>query len=202
MKRLSLNKTLPFAVFFLFFYPLTAFPLNLGSPTKQIRATVEKVLSILRDASLKSDDRQRERRAKLWRAISPQFDSAEMAKLSLGVHWDRRTPTEQREFVKVFTDFLENSLAKKIESYFGEEFIYTHEFQNKNRAEVDTEIVQHDGYELSINYRLHLVNGNWKVYDIEIENISLVKNYRSQFNRIISKSSYEELIRRIRNGRK
>jgi phospholipid transport system substrate-binding protein len=184
-------------LFVLNFY-LTPSPLIAGEPTEQIRATVDRVLAILRDPNLKSDAKKKERRDRLRQIIYSRFDFAAMAKHSLGSHWRRRSLEEQQEFVELFTRLLEDSYLDKIESYNGEKFKYTRESQDKNYAEVDTKLVTKKGEEFSINYRLHSTNGEWKVYDVIIENISLVNNYRSQFNRILANSSFEELIRRMK----
>jgi phospholipid transport system substrate-binding protein len=169
-----------------------------GSPTDQIRGTVDKVLAILGDPSLSSDAKSSVRRDHLRRAIFPTFDFAEMAKRSLGSHWRRRSGAEQKEFVDLFTDLLQNSYVGSIESYHGDKVVYRREVVDKNYAEVGTSIHTAQGQEYSINYRLHLWNSEWKVYDVVIENISLVNNYRSQFNRVISKSSFEDLLRMIK----
>ncbi len=173
-------------------------PLSAGAPTDQIRETADKVLAILRDPNLKSEAKKEERRSELRQVIYTRFDFEDMAKRSLGAYWRGRTPEEQQDFVKTFSELLEKSYADKIESYNGEKFAYKSEVQDKDYAEVDTKVATKKGEEFSINYKLHLVNGVWKVYDVAIENISLVNNYRSQFNRILSTSSYDELMRRMK----
>ncbi|MGH7770630.1 MAG: MlaC/ttg2D family ABC transporter substrate-binding protein [Candidatus Binatia bacterium] len=182
------------AIAYIFF----ALPVNAGSPTDQIRVTVEKVLMILNNPQLKSDSKKKERRDQLREVIYARFDFNEMAKRSLGSHWQSRTPEEQREFVKVFTELLEESYVNKVEFYNGEKFLYVREMQNKNLSEVNTKLVTQKGEEFSINYKLHLANGEWKVYDVVLENISLVNNFRSQFSRVLTNSSYEELLRRMK----
>lgn len=164
----------------------------------RIRGTVDKVLAILQDPSLSSDAQSSARRDQLRQAIFPTFDFAEMAKRSLGSHWRRRSGAEQKEFVDLFTDLLQKSYVGSLESYQGDKVVYGREILDKNYAEVNTSIVTAQGQEYSINYRLHLGSGEWKVYDVVIENISLVNNYRSQFNRVISKSSFEDLVRRLK----
>ncbi|MBI4490204.1 MAG: ABC transporter substrate-binding protein [Deltaproteobacteria bacterium] len=186
------------ALFFLSFYLSAPFPVRAGTSTEQLRSMVDGVLAILNNPNLKSEARREERLAQLRRVIYPRFDFAEMAKRSLGPHWQRRTPEERQEFVKIFTDLLEQSYVDTIESYNGEKVVYTNEVQEKDYAEVDTKVVARKGEEFSVNYKLHLVNGGWKVYDVVIEKISLVNNYRSQFNRTITTASYEELVRRMK----
>jgi len=185
------------ALFFLSFYLSIPCLLRAGTSTEQLRSTVDRVLAIVNDPSLKSEARREERRAQLRQVIYPRFDFAEMAKRSLGPHWQRRTPEEQREFVKIFTGLLEQSYVDTIESYNGEKIVYTNEILEKSSAEVATKIVTKKE-EFSLNYKLHLVSGEWKVYDVVVENISLVNNYRSQFNRTITTASYADLIRRMK----
>ena len=170
-----------------------------GIPTDQIRATVERVLSILKDPKLKLDDATNERRAELRAAIFPRFDFEEMAKRSLGAEWRRRTPDEQSEFVRVFTELLKDSYITSIDSYRGERVIYNRESVDGGYAEVGTAIVTDQGEQFMIDYRLSLAGRDWKVYDVVIENISIVNNYRSQFRRILGKSSFAELLRLIRD---
>jgi phospholipid transport system substrate-binding protein len=167
-------------------------PAAAGSPTEQMRTTLDKVLSIVRNSNSNSKE---DLRAQLEEVIYPRFDFTEMAKRSLGSHWGRRTSEEQREFVRVFTGLLGRTYADRIESYTSQNILYTREVEDKSYAEVDTKIVTDKREELSINYKLHSVNKEWKVYDLVIEDISLVNNYRSQFDRVIARSSFEELIR-------
>jgi phospholipid transport system substrate-binding protein len=176
---------------------LWALPAGAGAPTEQTRATADKVLSVLNNPELRSAARKNERREQLRAVIYPRFDFAEMAKQSLGSQWSRRSPQEQREFVRLFTEVLENSYVDTIESYNGDKITYTRENLDKDRAEVFTKVVTKKGEEFSVNYILRSVDGEWKVYDVVIENISLVNNYRSQFNRILAKASFDELLRKL-----
>ena len=186
------------SLFFLFFYLSVSFPARAGTSTEQLRSAVDGVVAILNNPNLKSEARREERLAQLRRVIHARFDFAEMAKRSLGPHWQRRTPEERQEFVKIFANLLEKSYVDTIESYNGEKVVYTNEVQEKGYAEVDTKVVSKKGEQFSVNYKMHLVNEGWKVYDVVIENISLVNNYRSQFNRTITTASYEELVRRMK----
>lgn len=171
---------------------------NAGVPTEQIRVTVDQVLTILQDPSLKPDSKQKERREQLRRVIFARFDFAEMARRSLGPEWRRRSSAEQQEFVNIFTDLLQESYIGTIESYNGDKVLYNRELQDQDNAEVQTTLTTRREESYSINYRLRLVAKDWKVYDVVIENISVVNNYRSQFNRVLSKSSYEELVRTMK----
>jgi phospholipid transport system substrate-binding protein len=121
-----------------------------------------------------------------------------MAQRSLGVHWQRRTPEERSEFVRLFTDLLERDYAGRLESYNNEKFIYSNERIDGLYAEVASKIQTSKGEEFSINYKLHRVGEDWRVYDLVIENVSLMNNYRSQFNRILTNSTYDDLVLRLK----
>jgi phospholipid transport system substrate-binding protein len=182
-------------------YLLVAVLARAGGPTDELRAAIEKVQMTLNDPQLKAAGKKGERLDKLRQVIQPKFDFSEMAKRSLGANWQRRNPEEQREFVRVFTELLENAYVDSIASYDGEKVVFSNEKQDKEYGEVNTKIVTKKGEEFSVNYKLHQASGNWKVYDVVIENISIVNNYRAQFNRVIAKSSYEELVRTMKEKR-
>ena len=168
-----------------------------GEPLDLVRAAVDKAIQTLKDPKLQSQDKKRERIDRLREALNPIFDYEEMAKRALGTHWRRRTPAEQEEFVKLFRDFLERIYSDKIDLYGGEKVRFGREVIDKDFAQVESTIVKPKGEEIAVNYKLRQTNGQWKVYDAVVENISIVNNYRSQFDRIISSSSYEELVKRL-----
>ncbi len=170
-----------------------------GAPTDQIRVTVDRVLTILKDPALNSAATKEARRSELSKAILLRFDFEEMAKRSLGAEWRRRTPAEQKEFIGLFTDLLKDSYIDSIESYRSEKVFYQRETQDGNYADVATRITNERGEEFTIDYRLNLEAGQWKVYDVIIENVSIVNNYRSQFGRILNRSSFAELLQSIRD---
>jgi phospholipid transport system substrate-binding protein len=172
---------------------------NAGLPTDQIKATVEKALVVLKDPRLKPPAKLRERRDQLRQILFARFDFTEMAKRALGSNWRRRTLQEQEEFIRLFTDVLETAYAEIIESYSDEKIVYLNERVDGTYADVASKIFTSKGEEYSINYKAHLISNEWKVYDVVAENISLVNNYRSQFNRVIANASYEELVRRLKN---
>ena len=122
-----------------------------------------------------------------------------MAKRSLGAEWRRRTPQQQREFVELFTDLLQDAYIADIESYQGEKVVFTRERLDPEYAEVESLLANARGATYTMNYRLHLIDKEWRVYDVVIENVSIVNNYRSQFSRIISRWSYEEVVRRMKD---
>jgi phospholipid transport system substrate-binding protein len=169
-----------------------------GAPTEQIRATVDRAIVVLKDPRLKLAEKTQERRDQLKKILFARFDFTEMAKRALAANWRRRTPKEQDEFVALFTELLERAYAEIIESYSDEKIIYIGERLEGGYADVASKVLTSKGEEYSINYRAHLVNGEWRVYDVIAENISVVNNFRSQFNRVIAQSSYEELVRRLR----
>ena len=170
-----------------------------GVPTEQIKTTVEKALVVLKDPQLKTPAKMSERRDQLKQILFARFDFTEMARRALGANWRRRTPQEQEEFVRLFTEVLERAYAGIIESYSDEKIFYTNERIDGSFADVGSKIVTSKGEEYSINYKAHLVSNEWKVYDVIAENISLVNNYRSQFTRVIAHESYDELVRRLKN---
>ncbi len=168
-----------------------------GAPTDQTRQAVDKVFAIVSDPNLKGASKQQERRERLRQVVFPRFDFTEMAKRSLGPHWGRLSPQQQKDFVGVFTELLENSYVDQIESSEGEQVRYTREVIDGDNAEVFTKVITPKGEEVAINYKLHRVGGDWKAYDVVVENISLVNNYRSQFNRVLANASFDELMRKL-----
>ena len=172
--------------------------LSAGVPTEQIRSTVDRAILVLKDPRLKPAAKTKERRDQLKQILFTRFDFTEMAKRALGADWRRRTPKEQEEFVQLFTELLEHAYADIIESYTEDKIIYVGEKLDGNYADVASKVLASNGAEYSLNYKAHLVNSEWRVYDVIAENISVVNNFRSQFNRVIAKSSYEELVRRLK----
>ena len=169
-------------------------------PGEQVKATIDKVMEVLRDPSLQGSGKKSERREKLRQIVLPRFDFAEMAKRALGSNWNRY-PDQQREFVTAFTQLLEDTYADQIEAANGDKVVYLSERMDKGFAEVATKVISVKGEEISMVYRLHAVESDWKVYDIVVENVSLVNNYRAQFNRVLSNASLDELVKRIKEKR-
>jgi len=165
-----------------------------GEANDQLKQSVDKVLAILNDPTLKGTGNSQERRQKVKEVIYARFDFNEMAKRSLGPQWQKRSPEEQKEFVELFTSLLEYSYIENIDSYNGEKIRFVNQRQDKDFAEVNTKLINNKGQEFSLDYRLQNTNGDWKVIDVVIENISLVNNYRAQFNRLLGKSSFAELL--------
>jgi phospholipid transport system substrate-binding protein len=167
---------------------------------EQVKTTIDQVMAILKDPKLQGPGKKTERREKLRQVILPRFDFAEMAKRALGNNWNRY-PDKQQEFVTAFTQLLEETYADQIELANGDQVTYLNERVEKDYAEIATKVVSPKGEETSMTYKLHPVNSDWRVFDIVVENISIVNNYRSQFNRVLSNASMDELIKRMKEKR-
>ena len=167
-----------------------------ASPTESVKNTVDQVLKILHNPNLKGDARKTERRKQLRQVILRRFDMPEIAKRSLGAHW-RQNREKQQEFVSAFTGFLQESYVGSIESYADEKILFNRERMDKEIAQVETRIVRSKRNDVLMNYRLHRVGKEWKVYDVLVENVSLVNNFRSQFDRILATESVDSLIKRL-----
>jgi len=168
-----------------------------GVPTEQVRQTADRVLQLLQDSRAKANNGAPERREQLRQILATRFDFAEMAKRSLGANWQKGSAAEQQQFVRLFSKLLENSYIGQIEAYAGQKIIYGREAVEQNQADVETKIVTKKSQELAVNYKLKADGADWKVYDVVIENVSLVSNFRTQFNRILAKASFAELISQL-----
>jgi len=147
---------------------------------------------------LSPKDKQKERVARLREIIDPAIDYAETAKRVLGPHWQRRTPEEQQEFVTIFHDFVERIYTGQINQYEGEKIVFGRESVDQDFAQVESKIVDAKGEGSSLVFRLDRTDGKWRVYDAVVEDISMISNYRSQFDRVISSSSYEGLVKKLK----
>lgn len=171
--------------------------LNASDVTDKLRSTIDGVIDILRDDTLRRPDRQEERRSRIRKLIMQRFSFEEMSKRSLARYWRERSDSERMEFVSLFSDLIENAYIEKIERYTDEEIRYVGERMSGERAEVKT-IVMSKGTQIPIDYRLIMIGSDWMVYDIVIEGVSLVSNYRSQFSNTIRSSSYEDLVKKLK----
>lgn len=167
------------------------------SPTEAMRTTVNQALGVLRDQELKKPERTEERGAQLKRIAGSRFDYGEMAKRSLGGQWEKLGERERQEFVDLFTEFLTATYMEKIHAYSGEEVTFLNERLEGNYAEVKSLMVGKKT-EIPISYRLLLKGNDWKAYDVIVDGISLVRNYREQFATILRSSSYEQLLQILR----
>ena len=167
-------------------------------PGKLIMETVGRGVTILKDPSLKGNEKIQERRQRLWEELSPVFNFEEMSKRALGRHWEKRTPVEKKEFVELFTSIIKDTYIGETDVYSDEKFVYLRERQDNNYAKVQTKFITNTGTEISIDYSLINQHGKWSIYDVVIEGVSLVTNYRSQFYSILAKSSYEKLVQLLK----
>ena len=167
------------------------------SPTEAVRSTITRVISILEDPALKDPAKLMPRRRMLEEVIAGRFDYAEMSKRALATYWAPLSEAQRGEFVEVFKNFLSDRYAEKIEGYSGEQVRYLSERIEGTYAEVRTGL-QSEKTTIPMDYRLFLKEGRWHAYDIIVDGVSLVKNYRSQFQKIIRESSYHELVKKLR----
>lgn len=184
--------------FLLLFFLGVTVPVLAGEPEEKIKQTTDKILSILTDPALKNPSKEGERRKLIRGAVDEQFDWEEMARRSLARHWNQRTAEEKKEFVRLFADLLERVYMSKVEDYSGEKVQYEGERADGDYAIVKVKIVTKKNTDIHVEYRLKKEGNKWLVYDVSIEGVSLVNNYRAQFNSIISQSSYENLVKKLR----
>ncbi len=173
-----------------------AAPVGAASPTETVQAYTEAVIKVLEDPALK--DQTQERREAVRKVAIEVFDVEETARRALGRHWQARTPAEREEFVQLFTDLLANSYLSKIDLYGGERVRLVDEKLDGANAVVRTRVVSRQGTEVPVEARMHRRGERWLIYDVVVENVSLVSNYRSQFDRIIRTQSFDELLQRLR----
>jgi phospholipid transport system substrate-binding protein len=173
-------------------------PARAGAPTDQVREYSEAVVKILEDPALKAEDRKPERRAAVRKIAAEVFDVQETARRALGPHWQQRTPQERQEFVQLFAELLEQTYISKIDLFGGERLRFTDEKVDGDNAIVRAKVLTKQQTETPVEARMLRKGDRWLIYDILIENISLVGNYRAQFDRIIRTSSYEDLVKRLR----
>jgi phospholipid transport system substrate-binding protein len=169
------------------------------SPKEAIQSTVEAVLDVLRDKELASPDRKQERRDKINMLIKGRFDFKEMSRRTLAKHWKKRTPEETEEFVDIFSDLLVASYIGKVEAYTDETVTYGKEvIKGKGKyGVVSTTIVTKD-VDIPLDYKVILKKDKWWVYDVVVEGVSFISTYRSQYNKIIVRESYAELIEKMK----
>jgi phospholipid transport system substrate-binding protein len=168
-----------------------------GAPTEAMKTTIDEVLRIVGEKDLKQPTKSEERRQQLEQAVGARFDYQEMSRRALGAPWNRLTDQEKQEFVSLFRTVLTNSYADKIETYSGEGVQYLNERTEKEYAEVRTKVLS-GKTEIPLDYRLINVSNDWRVYDVVVDGVSLVNNYRGQFTKILRASSYSDLVDQLR----
>lgn len=172
-----------------------------GAPSDEFRDGVDRVFTILRDPELKGDAKASRRWAALAKVSEQIFDFGETAKRSLGQHWDARTPAERVEYVRLFTDLIQRSYVSRVDRYGAEKMVFRGDTIDGDQAVVRTALLLNDGNQLALDYKMHHTSDRWQVYDINIDGVSLVANYRTQFNKVIRSESYEALIARLKSNR-
>jgi phospholipid transport system substrate-binding protein len=169
-----------------------------GAPTEQLRSSVEQIVKVLEDPALKTDARAKDRRAAIRKEAEVVFDFTETAKRALGRHWQGLSEKDRQEFTGLFTDLIERAYISKIERYSGERIAYAGEAVDGGLATVRTRFVTKQGTEIPVDYRMQQRGDRWLVYDVSVEGVSLINNYRTQFDKIIQTSSYAELVRKMK----
>ncbi|MGH7232746.1 MAG: MlaC/ttg2D family ABC transporter substrate-binding protein [Nitrospiraceae bacterium] len=175
----------------------TSYSLAAATATESVQSTIDEVIRVLQDTNLKAPDRAEERRRELEKVIGNRFSYDEMAKRSLGAQWAKLNEKQRQEFVALFQRMLSHAYAGKIEGYSGEQIKYLNERLKDGYAEVRTKVLSGKA-EIPLDYRLLSKSGEWRVYDVIVDGISLVNNYRGQFAKIIRSSSYEDLVEKLR----
>jgi phospholipid transport system substrate-binding protein len=177
---------------------VAAGPARAGAVSDQLKEAVDRVIKVLEDPALKGPDKTVERRAGVTKIAQDIFDFPEVARRSLARHWQPLTDKQREEFTALFADLLERSYVSKIELYSGEKITYGSERLDGETAVVPTRIASKSGAEIPIDYRMQKKGVRWRVYDVNIEGVSLVSNYRTQFNKIIQTSSFDDLMAKLK----
>ena len=168
-----------------------------GPPTDSMKGTIDEVLRIVRDKELKQTTKAEERRSRLEKVVAERFDYHEMSRRALGAPWNQLSDKDKQEFVSLFQTLLTSTYAEKVESYSGEGVQYLNERTEKDYAEVRTKILS-GKTEIPLDYRLINHGTDWRVYDVVVDGVSLVNNYRGQFMKILRASSYPDLVEQLR----
>ncbi|RPI79738.1 MAG: ABC transporter substrate-binding protein [Desulfobacteraceae bacterium] len=192
----NLKKTFGISLAIVFFLVLQL-PAWAGAPTDKIKQTTEKIIAILKDPQLQGPAKTQARNKKLREAADERFDWEEMAKRTLGKYWNERTPEEKKTFVPLFITLLERSYLDKVQGYSGEKVHYAGESIDGKYSVIDVKIVTDKGQEIAVSYKMKNKADDWFIYDIVAEGVSLVNNYRVQFNSILAQSPYAVLIRKM-----
>lgn len=172
-------------------------PAAAGGATEAMKQTIEQVLTTIQDKELKQPGKAEERRHRLEQIVGDRFDYQEMSRRSLGAPWNTLSDKDKQEFVALFQTLLTNSYADKIESYSGEGVKYINERTENDYAEVRTKVLT-GKVEIPLDYRLLNKGGDWRVYDVVVDGVSLVNNYRGQFSKILRSSTYADLVDQLR----
>jgi phospholipid transport system substrate-binding protein len=176
------------------------FPVSVlaGAPLEAVKANVDKVLDVLRDPSLKAQSARKVRKDKIRVISEKMFDFTELSRRTLAQNWNRFDPKQQKEFVVLYKSLLEDAYANKIMSFTDEKIVFDNEITLTEKTVEVRSIVQRKNEEIPIYYRVILKDGMWRVYDVVIEGVSLINNYRSQFREILADKTPESLLETLR----
>ncbi len=169
-----------------------------ATPLETIKPQVDRALEVLRDPALKAESAKAAKEKKIWVILDSIFDYTELSKRTLAQHWKKLSPDQQKEFVSLFGKLLGGVYMDRIIAYKDEKVVFgkVTNFSDKT-AEVQSEVIR-SSKPIPIHYRMILENGEWKVYDVVIEGVSLVQNYRTQFREILTNKSPEDLLKTLR----
>jgi phospholipid transport system substrate-binding protein len=180
----------------MFFF--STLPVYAGAPLDTVQTNVNQVLDVLRDPKLKGESAKGIKKEKLEAIYGQMFDEVELSMRTLGRNWPKLNPAQQKEFIQLYRQILEKAYIDKILSYTNEKIVFPKEnMLSNNQAEVQTKVIT-SSKEIPIFYKVILKDGTWKVYDVVVENVSLVQNYRSQFNSILAKNTPDQLLEILR----
>ena len=169
-----------------------------GAPTEQLRTQIDRAIKVLEDPEMAKESRMVDRRTAIRRIANEIFDFTETTRRSLGTHWQVRTPQERDEVTRLFADLLERSYIGRIETYSGERIQFLGDTIDGDQTTVRSRLITKQGMEIPVDYRMHRASGDrWLTYDVAIEGVSLVANYRAQFNKIIQTSGYTSLVKKL-----
>jgi len=186
------------AIFSLLMILILCVPVYAGAPTTAVESTVNRVLDVLRDPKLKGPDAKAKKTEKLRVIYKDMFDEMEFSRRTLQRNWNKFTPEQRKEFVDLFEQVMEQAYLDKILEYSNQKIIFYKEtMASDDKAEIQSKIVT-SSKEIPIYYRMILKDGKWKVYDVVVENVSLVQNYRTQFNDILANGTPEKLLESLR----
>jgi phospholipid transport system substrate-binding protein len=169
-----------------------------GEPGKQLLTRIDQVLKVLDDPQLKKPERAQERRQAVRRIAIEILDFEEISRRSLGRHWDARTARERQEFMQLFGDLLERAYIARLETYSGEQIALVGDESEGSRAIVRTKVVTRRGAEIPVEYRMLRRGKSWRAYDVVLGGMSLVDSYRAQFDKVIQRTSYRQLVQQVR----
>ena len=175
-----------------------AAPVLAAEPMEEIKQTTDKIISIVTNPGMKAPSKAAEKDKLIRQAVDERFDWEEMARRSLATHWAKRTAEERKEFVDLYANLLERTYLKKVEDYSGEKVLYEKESKEGDYAVVRVKIVTRKNTDIPVEYRLRKKGTDWFIYDVSVEGVSFINNYRTQFNSIIQQSSYENLVKRLK----